>query len=52
MFRDKRLKIHAADLVDGVLVPTSVQPEGKGRMDFAAWRNGAQPTANELFGTL
>jgi len=29
-----------------------VQPEGKGRMDFAAWRNGAQPTANELFGTL
>ena len=51
-FRDKRLKIHAADLVDGVLVPTSVQPEGKGPMDFAAWRNGAQPTANELFGTL
>jgi len=51
-FRDKRLKIHAADLVDGVLVPSSVQPEGKGPMDFAAWRNGAQPTADELFGKL
>ncbi len=51
-FRDKRLKIHAADLVDGVLVPTSVQPEGKGPMDFAAWRNGAQPAADELFGAL
>ncbi len=51
-FRDKRLKIHAADLVDGELVPTSVQPEGKGPMDFAAWRNGAQPNADELFGQL
>jgi hypothetical protein len=29
-----------------------VQPEGKGPMDFAAWRNGAQPTSDELFGDL
>lgn len=50
-FRGKRLKIHAAALVDGVVVPTAVQPEGKGPMDFAAWRNGAQPAADELFGT-
>lgn len=49
-FRGKRLKIHAADLIDGVLVPTSVQPEGKAAMAFAAWRNGAQPTPTELFG--
>ncbi len=51
-FRNKRLKILAADLFGGVLVPTSVQPEGKSPMDFTAWRNGAQPTVNELFGTL
>ena len=51
-FRGKRLKIHAADLVEGVLVPITVQPEGKGPMDFAAWRNGAQPTSDELFGRL
>jgi methionyl-tRNA formyltransferase len=52
MFRGKRLKIHAADLVDDVIVPTVVQPEGKGPMDFTAWRNGAQPTSDELFGDL
>ena len=51
-FRDKRLKIHAADLVDDVIVPTTVQPEGKGPMEFAAWRNGAQPASDELFGDL
>lgn len=52
MFRGKRLKIHAANLVEGRLVPTSVQPEGKGPMAFDAWRNGAQPRADELFGSL
>lgn len=51
-FRNKRLKIHAADLVDGALVPTTVQPEGKGPMEFTAWRNGAQPNNDELFGAL
>lgn len=49
MFRGKRLKIQAATLVDGVVVPTVVQPEGKAPMDFAAWRNGAQPMTDELF---
>ncbi|NND74865.1 MAG: methionyl-tRNA formyltransferase [Ilumatobacter sp.] len=49
-FRDKRLKIVAADVVDGRLVPTRVQPEGKGEMSFDAWRNGARPAATELFG--
>lgn len=51
-FRGKRLKIHAADLVDGVITPTTVQPEGRGPMDFTAWRNGAQPAVDELFGDL
>jgi methionyl-tRNA formyltransferase len=51
-FRGKRLKIHAADLVDGSILPTVVQPEGKGPMAFDAWRNGAQPTADERFGDL
>ncbi|MFK7920262.1 MAG: methionyl-tRNA formyltransferase [Ilumatobacter sp.] len=51
-FRGKRLKIHTADLIDGRIVPTIVQPEGKGPMDFTAWRNGAQPASSELFGRL
>lgn len=49
-FRGKRLKVHAARLVDDVIVPTTVQPEGKGPMDFAAWCNGIQPGTDELFG--
>ncbi|MEZ5295561.1 MAG: hypothetical protein R2697_04610 [Ilumatobacteraceae bacterium] len=40
-FRGSRIKIHAAELVDGKIVPTVVQPEGKPRMDADAWRNGA-----------
>lgn len=51
-FRGKRLKIQAAELVDGVITPTTVQPEGKGPMDFTDWRNGAQPAPDELFGDL
>ena len=51
-FRGKRLKLIEADLVDDAVVPTVVQPEGKGPMDFAAWRNGAQPVGDELFGDL
>lgn len=51
-FRGKRLKINAARLDDGVLVPTAVQPEGKAAMSFESWRNGARPSADELFGTL
>jgi methionyl-tRNA formyltransferase len=51
-FRGRRLKVHAAVLRDGRLVPTVVQPEGKPRMDFDAWRNGARPGPDELFGDL
>lgn len=51
-FRGKRLKINEALLVDGTVVPVIVQPEGKAAMTFDAWRNGAQPTARELFGEL
>ena len=50
-FRSKRLKIQAADLVDGRIVPTLVQPEGRPVMTFDAWRNGARPAPTELFGT-
>ena len=49
-FRGKRLKINAAQLDDGVVVPTVVQPEGKAPMSFDSWRRGARPTADELFG--
>lgn len=51
-FRGKRLKIHKATVVDGSLAPIIVQPEGKAQMPFSAWRNGAQPTPDEVFGTL
>lgn len=49
-FRGKRLKINEARLLDGDLVPTVVQPEGRGPMPYEAWRNGARPTADERFG--
>jgi methionyl-tRNA formyltransferase len=49
-FRGKRLKINQARLVDGRVVPTVVQPEGKAAMAFEAWRNGARPSSDELFG--
>lgn len=51
-FRGKRLKINEAALVDGVLQPEIVQPEGKAPMSFDAWRNGARPADDELFGSL
>ena len=48
-FRGARVKIHAADLVDGRIEPTVVQPAGKPRMDAAAWRNGTRPADGEWF---
>ncbi len=48
-FRGARFKIHAANIVDGELVPVTVQPEGKPRMDYEAWRNGARPADGEWF---
>ena len=49
-FRGRRLKIVEARLVDGRIEPVVVQPEGKAPMAFTAWRNGARPTPDELFG--
>jgi len=48
-FRGERFKIHAADLIDGEIVPTIVQPAGKPRMDAVAWRHGARPAEGEWF---
>ncbi len=51
-FRGKRLKLLGAELAEGRLRPTVVQPEGKAPMPFDAWRNGARPRPDELFGDL
>jgi len=51
-FRGKRLKINEARLIDGRVVPVVVQPEGKPAMAFDAWRHGARPAPDELFGDL
>jgi methionyl-tRNA formyltransferase len=48
-FRGTRVKIHAAELQGATVVPTVVQPEGKPRMTFEAWRNGAHPAPGEWF---
>jgi methionyl-tRNA formyltransferase len=48
-FRGARVKIHAAALVDGRVMPTVVQPEGKARMDADAWRRGARAADDEWF---
>lgn len=48
-FRGARFKIHAAELVDEMIVPTVVQAEGKPRMAYDAWRNGARPADDEWF---
>lgn len=49
-FRGKRLKVLEARLVEDRILPVTVQPEGKAPMAFDAWRNGAQPAPDELFG--
>ena len=48
-FRGSRIKINAAELDGGELVPVVVQPEGKRPMPYEAWRNGARPAAGEWF---
>ena len=48
-FRGARVKIHAGEVVGGELVPTVVQPEGRPRMPYDAWRNGARPSPGEWF---
>jgi methionyl-tRNA formyltransferase len=49
-FRDKRLKINEARLVEGHVAPVVVQPEGRAPMAFDDWRRGARPSPDELFG--
>lgn len=48
-FRGARFKIHSAIVVDGEIVPTLVQPEGKPTMEYVSWRNGARPDPGEWF---
>lgn len=48
-FRGVRVKIHEAEIDAGRLVPVVVQPEGKPRMAYDAWRNGARPADGEWF---
>lgn len=49
-FRGARVKLHAGSIDQGGrFVPTVVQPEGKPKMAFDAWRNGARPAPGEWF---
>lgn len=48
-FRGARIKVLDAHVEDGRLIPSTVQPEGKGPMAYEAWRNGAQPRPDERF---
>jgi methionyl-tRNA formyltransferase len=50
--RGKRLKVWRTHLsADGELVVDEVQPEGKGRMAFDAWANGARWRPGDPLGT-
>lgn len=48
-WRGARVKVLEADIVDGRLVPTIVQPADKRPMAFDDWRRGARGTAGEWF---
>ena len=48
-FRGKRVKVLAADLREDALLPTRVQPEGKGAMDAADFLRGARPEPGETW---
>jgi methionyl-tRNA formyltransferase len=50
-FRGKRVKVLAADVIDGELAPTRVQPEGRSTMSFTDFRNGNRWTAEDRFGS-
>jgi methionyl-tRNA formyltransferase len=47
--RNKRVKILAAEVRDGHLQPTVVQPEGKAPQPFDQWRHGARLAPGEWF---
>lgn len=48
-WRGDRIRILAAQIVDGRLEPTVVQPAGKAPMPFDAWHRGARPSPGEWF---
>lgn len=48
-FRGARFKIHSADRIGDEFVPTIVQAEGRPRMSYDDWRNGARPNPGEWF---
>lgn len=48
-WRGERMRILAAEVVDGRLLPTVVQPAGRGPMGLDAWRRGARPGDGEWF---
>jgi methionyl-tRNA formyltransferase len=49
-WRGDRIRIVAADVVEGRLLPSIVQPAGRGPMPFDDWRRGARPEPGEWFG--
>ncbi len=48
-FRGARCKIHDGAIQDGAYLPSVIQLEGKPRVEFAAWRNGARLAPGEWF---
>ncbi len=50
-FRGRRLKVLGASVVDNELVLERVQPEGKGPMSYADWRNGVRWTTVDRLGS-
>ena len=49
MFRGRRVKVLEAAVEDGRLVPTRVQPEGRGPMDATDFFRGVRPQPGEWF---
>jgi methionyl-tRNA formyltransferase len=48
-FRDKRIKLLEAEVIDGRLVPLVVQPEGRRPMNYTDWRRGIRFEPGEWF---
>ena len=48
-WRGRRIKVVAADIIDGHLVPTVVQPDSKRPIAYTDWRRGARLAEGEWF---
>lgn len=48
-WRGERMRVVDARIVDGRLVPVTVQPAGRAPMPFDDWRRGARPSPGEWF---